>query len=195
MSYGNSVLYFWVENVLKKSGLFLRYNFRVARKKLATGKQMTAKQAKYLEGVGQGMSKRQAALQAGYSPNTAKTPTVGIDAGITHKTGKTINELLHDILPPSKIFGVVKDGFEAKREHLTKDGDIIEGGKDHQNRLKAAQIAGNLHGMFKTKVEHSIDVDQFGDVIERKFGLSGIEDANIDMGEGEADFEGATIDV
>ena len=119
-------------------------------------KKLNIKQKKYIKGVTEGKRKKDAAIDAGYSPNTAKNPLRNIEQSIVADHGKTIQQLLDEHLPIEEILNTVKDGMKAEKVTRAQAfGEFTDEvtDPDHTTRLKSAEIASKLRGMFVDKVE------------------------------------------
>lgn len=113
-------------------------------------KQLTVKEAKLVKGVVQGKPKYKAAVEAGYSPKSARS--------IATETLKKPNiqealqaEMMKQGITLEKIIKPIKDGLEAEKVHIVGNGDqaMAEITPDHATRLKSSQMAQTILGANK----------------------------------------------
>ena len=110
-------------------------------------KQLTVKEAKLVKGIAEGKKKYKAAVDAGYSPNSA-----GVIASETLRKPNIQEalqaELARQGITLEKIIKPIKDGLEAEKVHIVGNGDqaMAEITPDHSIRLKSSQMAQTLLG-------------------------------------------------
>lgn len=119
-------------------------------------KPITVREAKLVKGVVQGKTKRQAAIDAGY---TGSPETVSVRASNVLKKDNVQEALQkalekHD-LTPDRIMAVVSDGMNATKVNIVRDpmggedSAFAEETPDHSIRLKAASMAAQFSGLNK----------------------------------------------
>lgn len=108
---------------------------------------ITVKQRRYIKGVVEGKSKYQAAIDAGYSPNTAKVPSLNIEKlSVKEELNKALER---SGLTIQRITDKVSEGMEAKKTFVIgKDGEgtFVET-PDHAVQHKYVETAIKLHGI------------------------------------------------
>jgi len=100
---------------------------------------------KYLQHRAKGLSKKEAALKAGYSKKTATNVKHGIE------NLKSFQELAEFYLPKDKILSVVQEGLQADMvKTATNDGKITDERTyaDYSTRARFADIAIKIHGDY-----------------------------------------------
>lgn len=87
-------------------------------------KQLTKKQAKYLEGIAEGKTKKAAALAAGYSLAAAHSVRHAVE---TPNVRTAFAELIRKIIPQGKIAKRINEGLDAtETKFFAKDGIVLE---------------------------------------------------------------------
>lgn len=131
------------------------------------GKQLTIKEAKLVKGIVAGKTKRQAAIDAGYSPNTAseiayETLNKPQLQALLHKELEKQGITLETVVKP------VADGLKAEKVSIVGNGDsaMAEITPDHNVRLKSSQIASKWMGL-DTQPETPVGA-QFIQIINEK---------------------------
>ncbi|MFI5118613.1 MAG: hypothetical protein ACHP8B_18145 [Terriglobales bacterium] len=96
--------------------------------KALRGEKLTAelppKKQRYIEGVLAGKSKRQAALDAGFSESMASHATTKIE---TKDVQVAFAALIRESVPPERISKVIAEGLAATDTKVLKDGTIVPG--------------------------------------------------------------------
>src|SRR5271154_6877690 len=91
---------------------------------LAMGKPISPRKRKYLNGLVNGKTKQQAALDAGYSPSTALSAKAHIE---TPEVRAAFAELVRERIPARRIAERISEGLDAmKTEFFQKDGVVVE---------------------------------------------------------------------
>lgn len=123
---------------------------------------MTPRQVKLVKGIVEGKSTYRAALDAGYSHNTAK------DAGELLST-EAMREFLQRKLSIDKICGRIDEGMDATRKESVVIGSKLRGDEqvvvneyvDYGERRQASALAAKLIGADPTsKIEVKGDLTQ-----------------------------------
>ncbi len=118
-------------------------------------KRVEERHTKYLEGIVAGKSKKKSALEAGYSSSTANTTKSVVDKTLIKKTTCELSAV-DRYLPVEKVFGVVADGMNAVKTQRASYNGVFTDERvdvDHTTRLKSAEVAGKLRGMFTENVK------------------------------------------
>ncbi len=129
---------------------------------------LTPKQKRFCDEYLIDLNATQAAIRAGYSEKTAYSIGTGNLKKLELKT--YIDEQLrqiHDakIAEAAEVMQYLTSVMrgETKSEVLSLCGDgcqeVIEKAPDEKERLKAAELLGKTHGIFKDKVEHSGEIN------------------------------------
>jgi len=88
------------------------------------GKPISPRKRKYLNGLVNGKTKQQAALDAGYSPSTALSAKAHIE---TPEVRAAFAELIRERIPARRIAERISEGLDAmKTEFFQKDGVVVE---------------------------------------------------------------------
>lgn len=117
---------------------------------MAKKPKLTVKEAKLVKGIAQGKKKYKAAVDAGYSPNSA-----GVIASETLRKPNVQEALQAEMakqgITLEKIIKPIKDGLEAEKVHIVGNGDqaMAEITPDHATRLKSSQMAQTILGANK----------------------------------------------
>lgn len=132
---------------------------KAAKKKSAKNREkLTPRQNALIEGILDGKSTHRAALDAGYSPNSAQHPAELLN---TAKMREALGIL---IAPIEKIAQRINEGLDAKKTEFAKfEGRISDSVDciDFEQRRQYAALAAKLKGLDPgIKVEHEGDVTQ-----------------------------------
>ena len=131
---------------------------------------LSPKHKLYLKGRAKGNSKTKAGVDAGYALTTAKNAKTHIELIIAKDSGKSVDELLEEMLPTGVIFQAVLDGLTADRVIVVKTGEV-KIVPDHTNRLKAANLAGQFKGLLTEKQNPTgTDPAVFSEMLAKRFG-------------------------
>lgn len=134
---------------IKKAAASANRRAKAAKKKTPKIRvALKPRQAKLLEGIVEGKSVRAAALEAGYSPQTAAHPEDLLDTVGMRKA------LAHLIAPPEKIAQRINEGLDAMEtkffqfEGMVSDSrDVIAWGERRQYAELAARLKGLTPGL------------------------------------------------
>jgi hypothetical protein len=112
---------------------------------------LTVKEIKLVDGIVRGKTKRQAAIDAGYTGKTIET--IGVTASQVLRK-PNVQELLAQAFERHGITidaatKPIADGLKAEKEQFDKDGETVGTSPDHSIRLKASGMAFNLMGIGK----------------------------------------------
>jgi hypothetical protein len=116
------------------------------------------KKQKYISARANGKSKKDAALQAGYSVNTARIASVAVE---TPDVRKAFAEVMRATISPAKIARVVNDGLQAVETKFFASNGIVTDSRDVINygeRRQYADLAARFADYYSPKQE--IDVRQ-----------------------------------
>lgn len=138
----------------KKAAVSASGRTGTAKKKTAKNRvKLKPRQVKLLEGLTKGKSVRAAALDAGYSPNTAQHPADLLD---TLGMREAMARLL---APPEKIAQRINEGLDAMETKFFQFEGMVTDKRDviaWSERRMYADLAAELKGMKPSqKVEHS----------------------------------------
>ena len=99
----------------------------------------TLKQIKALQYMNQGMSKRQALIKAGYSESVYSHPQKAFmqKKGVRQIIDTMVGELNDAGLTTAYMVNKFKEWMESQQSVVTKGGQVIEIGPDHQLQLAA----------------------------------------------------------
>ncbi len=146
-------------------------------------KSISKKQAKYLKGIQDGLSKKESALRAGYTPSMADHAKEKIEKDMetpmaralrmVGATDEKVAQRLNDALFAKRTVFYTKKSIARKLDDETGKMKIIGSGAitsekevdDHQAAMKAVELVGKFKGQFLQKIEHSggIDIDNPAD--------------------------------
>ena len=131
---------------------------------------LSPKHKLYLKGRAKGNSKTKAGVDAGYALTTAKNASSHIELIIEKNAGKSVDELLEEILPTGIIFQAVLDGLTAERVIVVETG-VTKNVADHPTRINAARLAGQFKHLLNEKEKHAAtDPAVFSEMLAKHFG-------------------------
>lgn len=110
-------------------------------------KPISVRQKKYIKGVAAGKSKYKAAIEAGYSENTAREPTRNLEKpGIKEELNRALEK---SGITTQAITDKVKEGMGAKKVVIFGTGDniAIEKAEDYAVQHKYLETAIKLKGI------------------------------------------------
>lgn len=129
---------------------------------------MTPKQKRFCDEYLIDLNATQAAVRAGYSERTAYSigqrmlKNVEVKSYIADQLQQIRSAKVAEAAEVMEYLTSVMRG-ETKSEVLSLCGDgcqeVIEKAPDEKERLKAAELLGKTHGIFKDKVEHSGEIN------------------------------------
>lgn len=100
---------------------------------------LTPKQARYVKARVSGLSKKDAAIKAGYSPRSARNHTTAIESSPDVRA--VFTDLIRRAVPPSKLADVIAQGLEAKTVEWGKlEGQFVDS-REHVNWSERRQYA------------------------------------------------------
>lgn len=109
--------------------------------------ELTSRQAKYLENLPSARTKQQAALDAGFSPGTARA-FKNIDEIIEKKIStEDFAVQLSAKIPYSRIIDKFSELLDARRRIVLESGEFVEV-PDNSIQLKCAEIVSRLYNGF-----------------------------------------------
>ena len=123
-------------------------------------RELTVKQKKLVKGIAEGKTKRQAAIDAGYSPDNPEAASVSASQQLKKPN---VREAFLEAMDKAGITNdtvsqVLKDGLVANRVISAIPGTEANGGTvdfvdvpDHPTRLKAVKIAVDILGVEAAK--------------------------------------------
>lgn len=140
-------------------------------------KAISKKQAKYLKGIQDGLSKKESALKAGYSEGMAHNAKAKIEKDMetpmaralrmVGATDEKVAKRLNDALFAKRTVFYTKKSIARKLDEETGKMKIIGSGaitaekevEDHHAAMKAVELVGKFKGQFLQKIEHSGGVE------------------------------------
>lgn len=122
-------------------------------------KPLTVRQAKYLKALPTSKTKKEAAMKAGYTEETADNAKQKIEAMVGKSRMREAFEKAG--ITDERIAKTVRQAMKAKKAlvvHTGKDSSMVHETPDYSTRIKAADLAGKFRGDFVEKIEHSGEI-------------------------------------
>ena len=125
---------------------------------------LKARKRMYLEGLAEGKTKVQAALDAGYSESVARTAKQNIE---TEDVREAFAELIRSSIPAEKIAARIIDGLDATETKLyTYEGMIVDERQliAWSERREYAKLAAEYGGYFVPTQKRELELEHAGEV-------------------------------
>lgn len=126
--------------------------------------QLSLRKRIYVEGLSQGKTKMQAALDAGYAESVAKTAKQHIE---TDDVREAFAQLIRATIPAEKIVGRIAEGLDAMETKLFSFQGLVFDREDMiswTERREYAKLAAEFGGYFKPTQRTEGDVNHSGEV-------------------------------
>jgi hypothetical protein len=139
---------------------------KASLKKLDVLAQLTLRKRLYLDGLAQGKTKQQSALDAGYAESTAKTAKAHIE---TADVQGAFAELIQAVIPSEKIVARIAEGLDATETKLYAFQGMIFDREDliaWTERREYAKLAAEFGRYFvqTQKTEGEVEHNHSGEV-------------------------------